>query len=413
MFKGIKTAIAVALSIGGLGTAVTLSAVAATPHELRQANASVTSGDLFFVDISGQTGWKNDGAYIAVYFFNSDSDHQWVSSASKSAYTGNIYQFTVPGSNKTWSNAIAVRLNSSSATPNWDNKWNKTNDISLGNNNGIKITGWDSGEAATFNGIDSGTQFYANYNSASWWNTGSDQYMYFFDAQDGSAAVWQPMYDVHEARKTDNTGNDLILECTVPNNTTYYGAIAVRIKSGMTPSFDNKEQQSVDYKPVSESDVNNAIVLGDGGWGKPASITSSYSIGDEQRAKWYGYYFLSETNSNCGSKTAPSSSVWSELETEYSHMPSGAQSIVKNADASKYDAGTANDSYEEAIRRYDLIVSLRGSSNFMNRSIQTLGSARIVSVKNDYTSVLVIVSSSILLVSFGAFFLLHKKRKQY
>ena len=181
----------------------------------------------------------------------------------------------------------------------------------------------------------------------------------------------------------------------------------------MTPSFDNKEQQSVDYKPVSESDVNNAIVLGDGGWGKPASITSSYSIGDEQRAKWYGYYFLSETNSNCGSKTAPSSSVWSELETEYSHMPSGAQSIVKNADASKYDAGTANDSYEEAIRRYDLIVSLRGSSNFMNRSIQTLGSARIVSVKNDYTSVLVIVSSSILLVSFGAFFLLRKKRKQY
>ena len=85
-----------------------------------------TSGTYVYCNPNGK--WSASSAKIGAYFYNSSTDYAW----STNMYTcGSIaLRFLVPGTNKTWSTVIFVRLNSDTTTPSWDKKWNQTGNLS-------------------------------------------------------------------------------------------------------------------------------------------------------------------------------------------------------------------------------------------------------------------------------------------
>ncbi len=74
------------------------------------------------------TNWKKDGARFAAYFFNdSTNKNTWVSMSGpdKDGY----YSVTIPDG--TWPKVIFCRMNGSTTTNNWNNKWNQTGDLTI------------------------------------------------------------------------------------------------------------------------------------------------------------------------------------------------------------------------------------------------------------------------------------------
>lgn len=414
--KSLKMILGLALSTTSLGAGVAFAAVSnfANEEKAQVAEAAVTSvksGEQFFVDCS-QIDWYTGNAYIGLYFFGGSSTAAF-SDFTQDRDANNMFRFTVPGENQTYNTVIALRKNNSNK--NWDGEWNRVNDFSI-NGNGMKITSfgstWGSATGITvYGGITSGSQVYANYNAIdSWWATGCDNYMFFCNAIDGSDGGWVKMELVHGT-------SDHLLECTVPgNNVNYTTMIATRVKSGETPTsnWSNVYNQSVDYVVVSktaftESNTKNAMVLQNSKTGDNQNVdkTYSYTIESSQRALWYGTYFISETDATCSTKTAPSAATWTALENEYGHMNTSAKNLIKNASAS----ATGN-KYEEAARRYDLIVSLRGKSNFMSRDTSGGFHSRYIDAKVSKNNIaIVIVTVSIGMSALFATLLFLKKKK--
>ncbi|MEE1155374.1 MAG: fibro-slime domain-containing protein [Acutalibacteraceae bacterium] len=85
--------------------------------------------------------WKRDNARFAAYFFNSSADPVWVSLTYDSS-TG-YYKGTLPSVTRKY--VIFVRMNPSSSTNDWNNKWNQTADLTIsGNCFVLDSNGWDN-----------------------------------------------------------------------------------------------------------------------------------------------------------------------------------------------------------------------------------------------------------------------------
>lgn len=85
--------------------------------------------------------WDPNSARFAAYFFGA-SGNSWAS-MTKVDGAENIYEVTAPSG--TWSNVIFCRMNSSSQTNDWNNKWNQTGDLTFdGTKDLFTITQWDS-----------------------------------------------------------------------------------------------------------------------------------------------------------------------------------------------------------------------------------------------------------------------------
>lgn len=97
MFKGIKTAIAVALSIGGLGTAVTLSAVAASPKEEQVARAATYEYDVY-VDIQGAHS-DYDAGDVYCHNWDGGSGTTWPGT-KMTQVEGSLYGVNINSGNK-------------------------------------------------------------------------------------------------------------------------------------------------------------------------------------------------------------------------------------------------------------------------------------------------------------------------
>ena len=85
--------------------------------------------DMTQIYLNAQQGWTNDGARFAAYFYVKDDDSKtkWM---SMSHVKDKIYKCDIPDDyNFDW--VIFGRMNGSTSTNNWDNKWNQTNDLEL------------------------------------------------------------------------------------------------------------------------------------------------------------------------------------------------------------------------------------------------------------------------------------------
>lgn len=96
--------------------------------------------------LNPNSDWKSDGARFAAYFFDdSRSINTWVNMVTDGSY----YRVSVPQTY--WSGeskVIFCRMNGSTSTNNWDNKWNQTSNLDIQDTskymNIYNITGWDN-----------------------------------------------------------------------------------------------------------------------------------------------------------------------------------------------------------------------------------------------------------------------------
>lgn len=79
--------------------------------------------------------WEVDGAKFAVWHWSS-GDGQWSAFMTNN---GTCYETDIADASN---NVIFVRINSSASTPNWDDKWNQTSDLTYEAGKMYVITGW-------------------------------------------------------------------------------------------------------------------------------------------------------------------------------------------------------------------------------------------------------------------------------
>lgn len=140
-----------------------------------------------YLDLSGFPSWEEGGAKFALYFAypNSTNENRWSQVYSGESYLSSfcwkvegqdndhLYECIVPnlyanGAN-IWNMVIAVRFDPSANEPNWNNKWNQTQNLIYNANNHtanmIHISGWNDGYLDTVNIISqtSRLDFFGSY----------------------------------------------------------------------------------------------------------------------------------------------------------------------------------------------------------------------------------------------------------
>ena len=141
-----------------------------------------------YLDLSNFTSWEEENAKFGLYFAypQSTNESRWSQQYSTGGYyssfcwkvngqdNNHLYECVVPNiyggdSRNIWNLVIAVRFSSSATEPNWDNKWNQTQDLkfnqSVSNANMIVINDWNSGYLDVDNSIakDTRLEFYGKY----------------------------------------------------------------------------------------------------------------------------------------------------------------------------------------------------------------------------------------------------------
>jgi len=95
-------------------------------------------GRTVYLNAGGSGLWDIDGAQFAAYTFNPSVGVFSSFMTPVSGETG-LFETTV---NDTDTEIIFVRLADKAASPNWDDKWNQTGNLTLGSDNLYTITGW-------------------------------------------------------------------------------------------------------------------------------------------------------------------------------------------------------------------------------------------------------------------------------
>ena len=104
--------------------------------------ANIPTGTKLY--LTPNSNWKEGNARFAAYFFG-NSGNAWAS-MTKVADETDLYEAAAPSG--TWTNVIFCRMNPSTSTNNWNNKWNQTADLVYdGNKNHytVKSGTWDKG----------------------------------------------------------------------------------------------------------------------------------------------------------------------------------------------------------------------------------------------------------------------------
>ena len=172
-----------------------------------------------YLDLSGFPQWEEGGAKFAIYFAYPESGEHagWGVSFNPDKYyvpsfcwkvqgqdNDHLYECIVPCAVSTsfrniWSMVIAVRLDPAATSPNWDQKWNQTQDLSYNSMNQnasiIHVNDWNEAQFDNDNIISEETRvgFYAKYfkdtvkcsgtgasdaTTAAMWNAVRDEYDY-------------------------------------------------------------------------------------------------------------------------------------------------------------------------------------------------------------------------------------------
>ena len=87
--------------------------------------------------------WANANAKFSINYFGGTGITQSFTDFMTVSSDGTRYEATVPDAAE---NVIFVRHDSTATTPTWGNKWNQTEDQTIGTNNCFTITSWSSGQ---------------------------------------------------------------------------------------------------------------------------------------------------------------------------------------------------------------------------------------------------------------------------
>lgn len=104
--------------------------------------------------------WNSGDAKFAFYYFRSGGSSGWTDflTANDCGMSAEIPQWNGVKVN-------AVRLKNTCTSPNWDDKWNQTSDITISSNNSVVITDWGSGDSPYTYGTYATPTYTISYNA--------------------------------------------------------------------------------------------------------------------------------------------------------------------------------------------------------------------------------------------------------
>ena len=106
---------------------------------------TVNPDDTYNVYLKPNSNWMQANARFAVYMFN-DSGNAWV---DMTAQSDGCYKASIPTA---YTNIIFCRMNGSTTTNSWDNKWNQTGDLTAqsGKCYVMRSGSWDTGDWTSY-----------------------------------------------------------------------------------------------------------------------------------------------------------------------------------------------------------------------------------------------------------------------
>lgn len=391
--KALKTLVAIALSAGGIGTAVTLGLVANNSNEVQVAEATDTTR--LYLDMSGFSDWYSASATFKVHVWNGSSDVYTVATKVSDAYW--YADVDLSACTTTSCGWRFTRFSADGST-----QWNQG--------------GWNSWSSSSTNtyyqatGYTAGT--WSQADQKSWTIVGASSGSWTSDSEDISISLTMRFND--EGLQFYNTSVSLITGSVFKiknSDNNYYGYSSMSTNS-LTSSY------------LSGSGTSNITVVTGGTFEvymKPLSSNFWMQVSSETEATSFAQTFLDNTGTICsdGSTSDDHSSalaaIWNtvsgdsvdQLEELWNRLTTGAKSC--------FATGTANSTISDANARYVHIMSRYSATLNAFSGGPSYASQNILSIttnNNNEVAIIATITAIIAVSATGVFFMLRKKRKE-
>lgn len=294
-----------------------------------------------YLDLTEYPTWKNDNAKFGVYFFdNNDKDNEKKKIFSDFAVSVPLQDGIYIASyelNFQPTHMIGVRFNSACTTPNWDQKWNQTQDLTFYQYGVIGVTGnldkdhdngWSDGLATVK--ITRGNQEIEvaldNYKRND--DHKSEHYNDYIDLQENDEFV------INYGSTSYHNWDCL----SIFDNNFSYNSTTEKIKVDVAGTY------SFYFKAYDYGDVHHDVFIS-----KP-----EVAFADAWALSFLGTDKLCETTKD----------NWSSYETEYNKLPHSAKTFLLNVEHEPDPTVEFENYFARAIQRYDYVIYLYGTSAY-------------------------------------------------
>ena len=400
-----KTIIGLGVGVAALSLGLGLS-IGLVNHNkataVEAAGAVGTSDGYLFVNLSN-SGWTGASAKTSVYFFNGDVNAWSPFLTSSDIFTGTTYKVSIPDG--TWTSCILVRLNSAAKTPNWNDKWNQTGNITISSSWNTLTPDSPNDDSTSYSrsvttGFTSGKSIYLDLNGQGWTSDDRKVCAYF----------WKPVNDYslniriegHNVHGWDNNNTNL-WEFVIPqvnSSNTYFNNVLFYRADSLNGSWNN---QTADLTYNSSKNTYKLTSYTGGSW--------DWNMTDASRQAAYGQYFLDQTKTICADNGANNNeddldAIWDNLENEYKSTNTAVKSGLAGI-----SSGSGTDA--QAMARYDWIIGRYGTTkltNFIGRTSGGSGAGIMNSTVTPTATTAMVTTAAVGAAAAVGFFFIRKRK---
>lgn len=337
-----------------------------------------------YIDLTEFRDWENSDAKFGVYFFN-ETRNAFSDFAVNVPLQDGIYiaSYELDFNPTTM---IGIRFDSECTTPNWDDKWNQTQNLTFYQYGVIGVTGYDdsgwSDELATVKitrGVDEIDVVLDNYKRNA--ENKSEHYNDYIDLQENDEFVID--YNSTSYHNWDSL--------PIFDDNFSYDESTQKIKVEVSGTY------SFYFKAYETDEVHHDVFIS-----KPeVAFADAWALA-----------FLAD-----GCDTTKSN--WSDYEDEFDKLPHSAKSFLLNVEHADPDVHFEN-YFAQAIQRYDYVIYLYGTSSYDDYigrveagkiTPRTSGQLIGVSSNDNSTSIAVVIILSVTSLTAIGGCLLLKRRK--
>lgn len=339
-----------------------------------------------YLDLTEFDTWEGDNAKFGIYFFDSNDREN----PNKQAFSD--FAVDVPLQDDIYiasyelnfnpTHMIGVRFDSASTTPNWDQKWNQTQDLPFYQYGVIGVTdhnyGWSDGLATVKISRGSQTIDVALDNYKRNADHKSEHYNDYIDLQENDEFVI-------EYKSVSYHNWDCL---PIFDDNFSYDSTTQKIKVEVAGTY------SFYFKAYDEGDVHHDVFIS-----KPeVAFADAWAIS-----------FLAD-----GCETTKTN--WSTYAGEFNNLPHSAKTFLLNVEHEPDPEVKFENYFAQAIQRYDYVIYLYGTSTY-NDYIGRVNAEKVtpkttltqITPMKDNTMVVTIVTAVASLAVASSFFILKKK----
>lgn len=337
-----------------------------------------------YLDLTEFRKWEDAGAKFGVYFFN-DARNAFSDLAVNVPLQDGIYIASYELDFHP-THMIGLRLSSSCTTPNWNDKWNQTQNLTFYQYGVIGVTdysnGWSDGLATVkiTRGVDEIDVVLDNYKRNA--DHKSEHYNDYIDLQLNDEFVIS--YGSTSYHNWD------CLELFDDNFS--YDALTSKIKVNVGGTY------SFYFKAYDEGEVHHDVFIS-----KP-------------EVAFADAWALSFLTGNCET----TKSKWSDYESEFDDLPHSAKTFLLNVEHEPDPNVHFENYFAQAIQRYDYVIYLYGTDDYNDyigrvdaeKVTPRTSSPLIRTVSNDSSTpiALVVIVLAASLTTIGGYFLIRRRK---